>query len=86
MEALAAALDPQGPGAPVAWNSPYSKNKGIFAAQGKPYPMDDQVCRSFYATIIKKDATEQLSGTACLHKSGDWAIAELKSGKKSATP
>src|SRR5215208_4275803 len=45
--ALAVALDPQGSGAQVSWDTPDTKVKGTFTPMGQPFVKNDQICRPF---------------------------------------
>lgn len=81
--ALVAALDPQGPGAAVHWSNPASGAKGTFAADGKPYPTADGICRAFVADVDRNAAENALHGTACADKAGEWTVTGVKPVKKS---
>ena len=81
--AMASALDSQGDGAAVPWNNPDSGIKGSFAAVGAAYATDTGTCRGFHAAIDRKDADDQLQGTACADKSGDWQITNVQPLNKS---
>jgi surface antigen len=45
------ALDPLHSGGPVAWSNPATGQNGSVAAAGEAFVRDDQVCRSFNATL-----------------------------------
>ncbi len=80
--ALITALDPQGNGSPAAWMNPLSGNKGSFAPEGNAYLSDAKTCRSFLATIERKDGAGSLEGTACRGNRGEWTIAGVKPWNK----
>jgi len=80
--ALAVALDPQGNGAPVQWSNPISGAKGSFVQTGRPFPSDAVVCRPFAADMALRGGEHALAGSACVDKSGDWAVREAKPRKK----
>ncbi len=81
--ALGVALDPQGNGAPVAWDNPLSGVRGTFSPVGAAYPSDESVCRAFLAEIGGKAAARHLQGVGCRDKAGEWRVADLKPWKKS---
>ena len=76
------ALDPQGNGAPVAWDNPLSGAKGMFTPVGEARPSDDKICRAFLAEIGGAVPSQSLQGVACRDKTGDWAFTEVKPWKK----
>ena len=82
--ALAVALDPQGSGSSVSWDNPDTEMKGNFAPVGQPFVKTDEICRAFLATLIAKDGTKSLQGTACRPSGGEWAIKDLKPWRKPA--
>ena len=82
--AMAVALDPQGNGAPVAWNNPQSGAKGSFVALAPPYLTNDRVCRAFNARLsIGPGAERRVAGSACRVSSGDWTLREVKDAASS---
>jgi surface antigen len=81
--ALESAMGTGGNGAAVPWNNPNSGLKGSFTPVGDAYATDTGTCRGFQAAIDRKDANEDLQGTACTDKSGDWQITDVKPWKKS---
>jgi surface antigen len=82
--ALAVALDPQGSGSSVSWDNPDTEMKGNFAPVGQPFVKTDEICRAFLASLIAKDATRSLQGTACRPSGGEWAIKDVKPWRKPA--
>jgi hypothetical protein len=79
--AMAVALDPQGSGSPVAWDNPGSKLKGTFKPQGQPFVRDDEICRSFIATLVGRGSANSLEGTACRPSGGEWSLKDVKHRK-----
>lgn len=75
--AMALALDPQGNGAPVAWDNQQSGAKGSFSPVGVAYPKDDKICRAFVAELSGALAPAKLQGTACRDGSGEWTVGSL---------
>lgn len=73
--ALAEALDPLGPGAPVAWIDPESGASGAIVAAAGPTVEGDLVCRRFRAETAPRDrpATRHV-GHACRVAAGTWRI------------
>jgi surface antigen len=82
--ALAVALDPQGSGSSVSWDNPDTDTKGNFAPVGQPFVNTDEICRAFLATLVIKDGTRSLQGTACRPSGGEWAIKDVKPWRKPA--
>ena len=82
--ALAVALDPQGSGSSVSWDNPDTDMKGNFAPVGQPFVKTDEICRAFLATLVTKDTTRSLQGTACRPSGGEWAIKDVKPWRKPA--
>ena len=80
--ALAIALDPQGSGSSVSWDNPDTDMKGNFAPVGQPFVKTDEICRAFLATLVTKDATHSLQGTACRPSGGEWAVKDVKPLRK----
>jgi surface antigen len=80
--ALAVALDPQGSGAQVSWDNPDTALKGTFTPVGQPFVRNDEICRSFVASIAGQGASSSLQGTACRPSGGEWAIQDVKAAKK----
>jgi surface antigen len=81
--ALATALDPQGNSAAVRWENAVSGHKGSFAPAGDPYLVKDEICRGFVAVVTIEDAEQNWHGAACRLSPTDWAIRDVKSGKRS---
>ena len=75
LAALGAALDPQGQGAPVAWDNPLSGLNGAITSVGPAFPREGRLCRAFLAEI---GAEETVQGTGCRDKRGEWAVVEAK--------
>lgn len=67
----------------IAWDNPDSGTKGSFAAIGEAYTTVEGTCRGFHAAIDRKDGNDQLQGTACAGKPGDWQITDVKTLNKS---
>jgi surface antigen len=82
--ALAVALDPQGNGSSVSWDNPQSAMKGVFTPAGKPFVKDDEICRTFSATIVGQASTASLQGTGCRPSGGEWTLKGMKPRKKPA--
>jgi surface antigen len=82
--ALAVALDPQGSGSSVSWDNPDTDLKGNFAPVGQPFVKTDEICRAFLATLITKDTTRSLQGTACRPSGGEWTVKDVKPWRKPA--
>ena len=80
LQALAVALDPQGPGTQVSWDNPASTRKGTFTPTGAPFVKDDEICRDFSAHLSSPSASA-LQGTACRPSGGEWAIKDIKPTK-----
>ena len=82
--ALAVALDPQGSGSSVTWDNPDTEVRGNFAPVGQPFVKTDEICRAFLVTLVIKDATRSLQGTACRPSGGEWTIKDVKPWRKPA--
>ena len=82
--ALAVALDPQGSGSSVSWDNPDTETKGNFSPVGQPFVNTDEICRAFLASLVVKDASRSLQGTACRPSGGEWAIKDVKPWRKPA--
>jgi len=82
--ALAVALDPQGSGSSVSWDNPDTEMKGNFAPVGQPFVKTDEICRAFLATLVTKEATRSLQGTACRPSGGEWTVKDVKPWRKPA--
>jgi len=80
--ALAVALDPQGPGTHVSWDNPATARKGTFTPAGAPFVRNDEICRSFSASLSGSSAAS-LHGTACRPSGGEWVIKDVKPQKAS---
>jgi surface antigen len=80
--AMAVALDPQGSGSQVSWDNPDTLMKGNFTPVGQPFVKDDEVCRSFLATVVGQASTSSLQGSACRPSGGEWAIKDIKPFKR----
>lgn len=80
--ALAVALDPQGNGAPVAWENPQTLAKGTFVPVGQAWAKDDGICRTFLADLNGSHPQSQLQGNACRSKDGEWTIGKVEPWKK----
>jgi surface antigen len=76
--ALDKALDPQLNGAPTKWSNAETGARGSFAAAGPAYVRNDQVCRSFKATVVLQGPERQLLGTACRAGAGAWTLQKMK--------
>jgi surface antigen len=73
--ALAEALDPLGPGAPVAWRDPESGAAGLVVAAAAPTVRDDLVCRRFRAEIAHSGRPSAgFAGEACRLAADLWRI------------
>ncbi|WP_349368314.1 RT0821/Lpp0805 family surface protein [Salinarimonas sp.] len=73
--ALAEALDPLGPGAPIAWRDPESGAAGAVAAIAGPTVRDDLVCRRFRAeTLPDGRPPSRFVGEACRLSATAWRI------------
>lgn len=80
--ALALALDPQGNGAPVAWDNPQTKVEGIFIPAGPAFARDGKVCRAFTAKLGGTHPARELQGDACREKDGEWTLGPVKPVKR----
>lgn len=77
--AMAVALDPQGNGAPTAWDNPDTGRSGEFEAASRPYARDDRVCRDFRAVIARSgEAARVVSGAACRVSESAWRIENVE--------
>ena len=81
------ALDPLHSGGRRAWSNPATGQNGSVAAAGEAFVRDDQVCRSFNATLNQnkpgpaQDAarrSSRLVGVACRVGAGSWTIQKIK--------
>lgn len=81
LAALGAALDPQGPGAPVDWVNPVSGLKGSFMPLGEVFAQDRRLCRNFRAEIGME---ETMQGTGCRTNAGDWAVVEVRPAQRAS--
>ncbi|MBM6594576.1 RT0821/Lpp0805 family surface protein [Microvirga pudoricolor] len=77
--AMSVALDPQGAGTQVTWDNPQSSRRGAFTPSSAPFVKNDEICRSFSASVHTVQA-KTMNGTACRPSGGEWAITELKPG------
>ncbi|MCO5090720.1 RT0821/Lpp0805 family surface protein [Bosea sp. (in: a-proteobacteria)] len=75
--AMGVALDPQGNGAPVAWDNPQSGIKGSFIPVGGPFLRSDEICRAFIASVQTQSRPVKLQGTACRPSGGEWAVKDM---------
>jgi surface antigen len=82
--ALAVALDPQGSGSSVSWDNPDTEIKGNFAPVGQPFVKTDEICRAFLATVVTRETTRSLQGTACRPSGGEWTVKDVKPWRKPA--
>jgi surface antigen len=80
--ALDSALASQSAGT-VPWENSDSGVRGSFAAVGNAYTSVEGTCRGFHAAIDRNDEDDQLQGTACSAKAGDWQITDVKPLNKS---
>lgn len=80
--ALGLALDPQGNGAPVAWENPQSRARGLFTPVGDARAVDDKICRAFIAELGGSLKPEQLQGDACRDRAGEWTVGRVQPWKK----
>lgn len=80
------ALDPLHVGGPVAWTNAETGQTGSIAAAGEAFVRDDQVCRSFTATLNQNKAvpaqdaarkSSRLLGVACRVGAGSWTIEKI---------
>lgn len=77
--ALDQALDPLRKGAPARWANPSTGSQGSFVAEGDAYVRDDQVCRSFRASLVVQQKPDDLRGVACRAGAGSWSLHKVKS-------
>jgi surface antigen len=82
--ALAIAVDPQGNGSRVSWDNPETGLKGTFVPTGKPFVKNDEVCRSFLATVVGQATALSLQGTACRPSGGEWTIRTVAPARRPA--
>jgi surface antigen len=82
--ALAIALDPQGNGSAVKWDNPESGIGGTVTPVAQPFVKQNEVCRTFIATIDFPGRTSSLQGTACKPSSDEWQIHEVRPWRKPA--
>lgn len=76
--ALEKALDPLQGGAPAKWANAESGRSGLFVAAGPAYIRNDQVCRTFKASLGDHAQEQRLVGTACRVGGGAWALQKVK--------
>ena len=76
--ALASALDPQGPGSAVVWESLASGMRGSMTPVGAVYEADGQTCRAFLAEIAGRAPMQRLQGRGCREGRGAWAVSDLR--------
>ena len=77
-KALASALDPQGVGSAVAWESASSGVHGSMTPVGAVYEADGQTCRAFLAEISGRASMQRLQGRGCRQGRGAWAVSDLR--------
>lgn len=77
-KALATALDPQGSGAAVLWESPTSGARGSMTPVGFVYAAEGQTCRAFLADIAGAGPALRLQGRGCREGQGGWVVSDLK--------
>ncbi|WP_375458813.1 RT0821/Lpp0805 family surface protein [uncultured Enterovirga sp.] len=82
--ALAIALDPQGNGSAVKWDNPDSEIGGTFTPVAQPFVKQNEICRSFIATINFPGRTSSLQGTACKLSADEWKILDVGPWRKPA--
>ena len=75
--ALAVALDPQGNGKPVKWENPETDLRGTIGAAAPPFVQNDEICRSFHATVAGPNLARDVRGTACRPSGGAWALKQV---------
>ncbi|MDB5589656.1 RT0821/Lpp0805 family surface protein [Enterovirga sp.] len=80
--ALAIALDPQGNGSAVKWDNPDSEIGGTFTPVAQPFVRDNEICRSFIATITFPGRTSSLQGTGCRLSADEWRIVDVRPWRK----
>lgn len=80
--ALAVALDPHGSGAKVSWDNPDTGLRGAFTPLGQAFVKNDEICRSFVASLVGRDLDASLQGTACRLSGGEWAVQDMKARKQ----
>lgn len=84
--ALALALDPQGPGTIVKWDNPDSGRKGSFTPIGTLFVENNEICRLFTAEIFEKDsASSPYEGKACRPSGEEWNIKRFEKKKTEAS-
>ncbi|WP_158266754.1 RT0821/Lpp0805 family surface protein [Alsobacter soli] len=76
--ALALSLDPLHKGPSASWKNADTGSSGAFAPNGPAYLRNDQVCRSFTATVRVQGRDEKLVGAACRVGAGDWTVQKVK--------
>lgn len=79
--ALVLAVDPQGNGAPVAWDNPETGLKGSFVAAGPLFLMENRICRPFAAEVNAKGEESHLAGSSCRLGPNEWVIKDVKPAK-----
>ncbi|MCJ2011132.1 RT0821/Lpp0805 family surface protein [Methylobacterium sp. J-076] len=75
--ALTVALDPQGNGRPVKWDNPDSGLHGSVNPTGLPYVAEDQICRTFLASVIGTEKSRFVRGTGCKPSGGEWTLKRM---------
>lgn len=75
--ALAVALDPQGNGKPVKWENPETEMRGTIGASAPPFVKNDEICRTFHATVAGPSLARNVSGTACRPSGGAWSLKHV---------
>jgi surface antigen len=73
IEALAKALDPMADNQPTGWDEG-SGTRGSFAARGRAFIFEDQICRGFNAMVVRAANQQILQGTACRQGLGEWRV------------
>ena len=81
LTALGAALDPQGPGAPVTWTAAGGQGRGEAKPTAMAKPLGDDVCRTFALDGAGLSGKFSAEGMACRNKRGDWRVRDLNVGK-----
>ncbi|MDE2017562.1 MAG: hypothetical protein KGI57_07650 [Hyphomicrobiales bacterium] len=79
-KAIAAALDPEGPGARVTWRSVASGHHGAIVPVADPFADGGKTCRAFIATLATGGGGigQSLQGSACRTDGGPWALQAVK--------
>ena len=80
--ALAVALDPQGNGRPVKWDNPESGMGGEITPGGAPFVEDDEICRTFSASLeTAAGGAKRAEGLACKVSADEWVLRRLQRRK-----